>query len=84
LILNTDMALMKDLRGQLKAYVDKHQIKDGKNLDKIIDNSCVMSTENSKTLISISLIHAADISTSIRPFEMSEIWAGKLFEEFFN
>jgi len=29
------------------------------------------------------LIHAADISTSIRPFEISQTWADKLFEEFF-
>jgi len=29
------------------------------------------------------LIHAADISTSIRSFEISQTWADKLFEEFF-
>lgn len=28
-------------------------------------------------------MHAADISTSIRKFEVSEIWADRLFEEFF-
>jgi hypothetical protein len=43
-----------------------------------------LTIENSKQLISSSLIHAADISTSIRPFDISETWADKLFEEFFS
>ena len=43
-----------------------------------------METEEaSKQLISSSILHAADISTSIRSFEVSEIWADRPFSEFF-
>jgi hypothetical protein len=31
-----------------------------------------------------SVLHAADISTSLRDFDVSQVWADCLFEEFFN
>jgi hypothetical protein len=38
-ILNTDMALMKDLRIQLQEHLDKFEIKNGENVDRLIDKS---------------------------------------------
>jgi len=78
------MALMKELREQLKTHLDKFAIKDGKNADKFVDSSSPEAANDSKQLISSALIHAVDISTSIRSFEVSEIWADKLFDEFFS
>jgi hypothetical protein len=78
------MALMKDLRTQLQDHLDANQIKNGQNVERLIDTSSEKTIESSKQLISSSLIHAADISTSIRSFDISQTWADKLFEEFFD
>jgi len=77
------MALMKDLREQLQAHLDKFAIKDGQNAESFIDTSSPEAENASKQLISSALIHAVDISTSIRNFDVSETWADLLFDEFF-
>ena len=43
-----------------------------------------MTIEQSKQLVSSVVLHACDISTSLRDFELSIQWADLLFEEFFN
>lgn len=82
-ILYTDMAIMKDLRTELQTHLDKFAIKNGKNTNLLVDRSTPETEEASKQLISSALLHAADISTSIRSFEISEVWADRLFSEFF-
>ena len=43
-----------------------------------------MTIEKSKQLVSSVLLHACDISTSLRDFPTSTNWADLLFEEFYN
>jgi len=83
-ILHTDMAHMKGLREDLQTHLDKFAIKDGENTDKFIDRSSVESEEESKQLLCSTLLHAADISTSVRDFDVSQMWADHLFQEFFH
>lgn len=78
------MALMKKLRGELADHLQKFMIEGGTNAEKLIDNSTKKSTERTKQLVSNGLIHACDISTSLREFDLSTVWADLLFEEFFN
>lgn len=53
-------------------------------MDKVIDTSSEGAVEKSKQLISSVVLHSCDISTSLRPFDLSVQWAELLFEEFFN
>lgn len=78
------MALMKKLRAELADHLQKFQIEGGNNTDLLIDGSNNKSIEYSKQLVSNGLIHACDISTSLREFDLSTVWADLLFEEFFN
>lgn len=50
----------------------------------MIDTSSPEAEEKSKALMSNVILHACDISTSLRDFETSVHWADLLFNEFFN
>lgn len=64
--------------------MNKFAIKDNENRDLLIDNTTPETAEVSKQLISSVALHACDISTSLRPYEISAQWADLLFDEFFN
>mgnify|MGYP000285621147 CR=1 FL=1 len=83
-ILFTDMATMKQLREDFQNHLNKYGIEKGKNIDKLIDFTNKKTTEKSKQLVSSVVLHACDISTSLRDFDLSVDWADLLFEEFFN
>lgn len=83
-IISTDMALMKKLRGELADHLQKFQIDSGNNANQLIDCTSNKTMEQSKQLVSNGLLHACDISTSLREFDLSTVWADLLFEEFFN
>lgn len=78
------MATMKQLRDEFQDHLNKFSIKDNENRDKLIDTSTPETTEVTKQLISSVALHACDISTSLRPYEISTQWADLLFDEFFN
>ena len=59
-------------------------IKGSDDADKLIDNTSKYTIEKSKQLVSSVLLHACDISTSLRDFPTSTHWSDLLFEEFFN
>ena len=50
----------------------------------LIDTTSEETIEKSKQLVSSVMLHACDISTSLREFDLSTKWANLLFEEFFN
>ena len=82
-ILSTDMAGMKKLREEFQQQLDKFDIKDGVNGELLIDTKDAESIEYSKQLVTNVVLHACDISTSLRDFEVSTQWADLLFDEFF-
>ena len=75
---------MKNLRAELSKHMDQFQILNGDNANMLIDRTSLQTIEQSKQLISSAIIHACDISTSLREFDVSTQWADLLFEEFFN
>ena len=83
-ILLTDMATMKQLREDFQNHLNKFEIHDQKNVEKLIDFSSPTTLEKSKQLVSSVVLHACDISTSLRDFDISTQWADLLFDEFFN
>lgn len=83
-ILYTDMASMKDLRETFQKHLNQQGIKGGMNQHMLIDNTSEETTEKCKQLVSSVMLHACDISTSLREFDLSTKWANLLFEEFFN
>lgn len=70
-IINTDMAKMKNLREQLSEHMDTFGIANGHNSQKLIDTNSPKVIEESKQLVSNAIIHACDISTSLRDFDVS-------------
>ena len=75
---------MKQLREDFQNHLNKFEIHDQKNVEKLIDFSSPTALEKSKQLVSSVVLHACDISTSLRDFDISTQWADLLFDEFFN
>lgn len=78
------MATMNQLRAEFQEYLKTRGIKGSEDADKVIDTTNEKTIEKGKQLVSSVLLHACDISTSLRDFPTSTHWADLLFEEFFN
>lgn len=64
--------------------MDTFGIANGHNTGSLIDTSSPKAIEQGKQLVSNAILHACDISTSLREFDVSAQWADLLFAEFFN
>lgn len=84
LILATDMARHVADMSAFNAILDEHDIKAGKNLEKLIevDNEAVKS--NNQQIVMEQCLHACDISQQGRDFKTVHEWTYLLFEEFFD
>ena len=78
------MAMMNQLREEFQQHLNKFGIKDTTNRELLIDMTDDGTIEDSKQLVSGVVLHACDISTSLRDFDISTQWADLLFDEFFN
>jgi hypothetical protein len=65
------MATMKQLRDEFQDHLNKFDITGEKNRELLIDTSSPETIEISKQLVSSVTLHACDISTSLRPFDLS-------------
>lgn len=83
-IISTDMAQMNSLRKQLNEHMNALNNSDDQNSNKLIDTSSPSTTEDSKQLVCNAILHACDISTSLREYDLSVEWADLLFAEFFS
>lgn len=84
MILATDMARHVTDLSSFKEILAQRSIKGGENADKIIDHESATKEFDSKQKIIEICLHAADVSTQCRPFEIAHEWTYLLFEEFFN
>jgi hypothetical protein len=68
---------MNELRAEYKDHLNKQGIKGENDCEtvKLIDDTNQNSEEKSKQLISSILLHACDISTSLRDFPTSAKWS---------
>ena len=84
IILATDMARHVSDLANFNSLMEQKGIKAGNNQELIIDNeSSKKEFDSRQTLLEIT-VHAADVSTQVRPFEIAIQWTWLLFEEFFD
>lgn len=84
MILATDMARHVTDLSSFKSLLENRQIKGGTNAMRLIDHSTAAKEFDSKQQLMEICMHAADVSTQCRPFEIAHEWTYLLFEEFFN
>jgi len=73
----------KDL-ANIKNMMEQKQVKNGFNCEELIDKSSTKAEFDSKQQLLEFIVHAADVSTQTRTFEIAVEWTQLLFEEFFN
>ena len=84
IILATDMARHVSDLANFKSLMEQRGIKNGENQAAIIDtDSPKKEFDTRQTLLEIT-VHAADVSTQVRPFDIAIQWTWLLFEEFFD
>ena len=84
IILATDMAHHASDLNKMKNLLESKGIKDGENQAAIIDTSSTKDEFNSKQTLLEFVVHAADVSTQTRHFDLAVEWTKLLFEEFFH
>ena len=82
-VLGTDMAFHSKHFATLKSKVDIFEIKQGKNVDKLVSDDVSKTYENQQIILS-TFLHGADISNPSKPKLVYDQWVKLLFEEFFN
>jgi hypothetical protein len=84
IILATDMARHTSDLAAFKNLMDAKQVKNGENASKLVDLETPAKEFESKQQLLELCVHATDVSTQTRPFEVAVEWTWLLFEEFFN
>ena len=85
-ILSTDMALHQKVISAVKIKMDTHDIKNGKNFEKIFEDNKGENLgklfENQQCILNM-IIHASDISNPAKPDKISNEWTKRVYGEFF-
>jgi hypothetical protein len=84
IILATDMARHVADLSSFKNLLDSKGVKKGLNAEKLVDFETTSKEFDSKQVLLDLFVHAADVSTQTRPFDIAVEWTWLLFEEFFN
>ena len=83
-ILATDMARHTSDLAKIKNVMMTKTVKNGANRELLIDYETLKKEFDSKQVLIELCVHAADVSTQTRPFEVALEWTKLLFEEFFH
>ena len=84
IILATDMARHTSDLAKIKTFLDQKGISNGNQRELLIDSTSAKTEFDTKQQIIEFAVHAADVSTQTRPFEVAVEWTILLFEEFFH
>ena len=84
IILATDMARHFTDLTNFKSVMASKNITNGKNQAAMIDKESATKEFDSKQQLMEMIVHAADVSTQVRPFKVALTWTWLLFEEFFD
>jgi hypothetical protein len=82
-ILATDINRHYKLVNNLKNRLDTFDIKDGKNIDKMVFSDKARTYDNQQAVLNM-IIHTCDISNPAKPPQINKIWVDLLFIEFFT
>ena len=83
MILATDMAKHVADLSQLKNIISQNDIKDGENVEKLMEGDENEVFKNQQFLLEV-ILHSADVSQQTRDFDVVKEWTYLLFEEFFD
>jgi hypothetical protein len=84
LVLATDMANHSKILSQFKSIIETFDIRNGKNIDKIIFPDNLSKTFENQQIILSAIIHSADISNPAKPNHIQKTWVDLIFIEFFK
>jgi hypothetical protein len=68
----------------LKTKAQTYQIKNGKNFEKIMEDTDPVTNFNTKQEFLNTLVHSADISNPTKPLDIYKQWAQSCIDEFFR
>ena len=83
-VLATDMTLHNKEFQFLKTKIQNFQIKNGQNVEKILEVQDPIAIFNTKQDFLNILIHSADISNPTKPLDIYKQWAQRCVDEFFR
>ncbi len=83
-ILSTDMANHAKHLNTLKAKLETFDIKNGKNVERMIFSDNVARTYENQQIVLGMLVHTADVSNPAKPQTVYKKWVDSVFVEFFN
>lgn len=83
-IIATDMANHAKHLNTLKAKLETFDIRNGKNVERMIFPDNVAKTYENQQMVLNMCIHSADVSNPAKPAHLNKIWVEKVFIEFFN
>lgn len=83
-VISTDMTLHTKQCTYLKIKMESYGIKQGDNVDKIIEGLDSVATFAIQQEFLNVLIHASDISNPTKPMSVYSVWIDKIMEEFWN
>ena len=83
-VLSTDMTLHNKEFNFLKAKAATFQIKNGENVEKILESLDPVTNFNTKQEFLNVMVHAADISNPTKPSDIYKEWAHRCVDEFFR
>ena len=83
-VLSTDMTLHNREFQLLKTKAQTYQIKNGENVEKLLEDPDPVTNFNTKQDFLNILVHAADISNPTKPLDIYKIWAQRCVDEFFR
>ena len=81
-VLHTDMTLHNQQFKSFKLKLETYDIKKGKNIEKLFDESDLIANYHMKMEFISFLIHSVDVSNPTKPLEVYKIWAKKCLDEF--
>ena len=83
-VLATDMKKHQKVIGKIKNRAEVYSIKNGKNFNKMFNETDANKLFDAQQEVLNMLIHSADISNPAKPSKISQQWTDKVYEEFFR
>ena len=83
-VLATDMKKHQKVIGKIKNRAEVYNIKNGKNFNKMFNETDANKLFDAQQEVLNMLIHSADISNPAKPSKISQQWTDKVYEEFFR
>jgi hypothetical protein len=82
-VLSTDMVKHAQIFSLIKVSTEKYKINQGKNANKFFDGLESMALYDMQQNFMDLIIHSCDISNPTKPFNIYQIWAENVMNEFY-